>query len=377
MSIGKVTCKYCGCPIIERSLELLSIVPKKQFSFIENQPMKSLSNSFFINKGMVYKPKTKPIQLSSSMTQTDSPLQWLYFAQQEKFPFELPMCESCYHNKSNEMDREEANYTCSYCEILKMFDDLQELKGLEEDIKQEELKVQELEKSISSLEKEQTQLKEDKEFIVSLQDSFKEKYKEHAQLLAEIIRISNNSSDRFSRIDIQKEKEESKQYEENVWNKIHRIEWTENGILFNSINVVSDYQHKKYKNVSICFSLIIKECLLIRQMLRTQLTKCSIITAYSQFSMTRLNLSYLDFNQKSIKRTKSFTYSLQKLSLVVEELITIVSIQFNKYKPLYKISNFTANGLSLSPSTSHWNDAIKYFLSEFKHLREFVLKIVN
>ena len=78
-----------------------------------------------------------------------------------------------------------------------------------------------------------------------------------------------------------------------------------------------------------------------------------------------------------IRKTKKFIVSLQKLSIVVEELISIVILQFSHYKPLYKISNFTVNGLSLHPNEKDWADAIKYFLAQLKHLRDFVLRVVN
>ncbi|ELP94335.1 hypothetical protein EIN_131840 [Entamoeba invadens IP1] len=370
------TCRQCGCEIWEDTLVLLSPTNTRDIKQIRSTNVAMSMATSFAGSRLIRQKTTSP-SLASSLQMSDSPLQCLKYAQKENFPIDLPICDTCYQIIKGEYDREEVNTTNGYCEALKMLDDLEEFGNLVEKISQEKAQVEQLLVEIAELKEQQDDLNQQLFFLQQIEMHEKLEEKMHNKLLKEIVHTSMDSSIRFLRLDIKHESGITNSLMENAWNSIYKIEWTENGVLFCNLNIALDYQKKKYENVALCFKLIIKQCIFLCQMLRTSLKQCSLVNVYCQVGLTKETLSYTDFSVRCVKSQKLFNNSLRKLSTVVEELVVIVMTQFPVYKPLYKVENFLVNGYSIQCTSPNWQNAVKYFLAALRHLRDFVLKVVN
>ncbi|KAL7719419.1 Atg6 BARA domain-containing protein [Entamoeba marina] len=359
MSRRYVQCKHCNGRIYESSLINLSKSVNLNSKPI---PMKMASSMTFSTTPhihqFIFSNKKGKNQTTPSSVKTDSPLKSLFFDKEGvSLPYDLPMCSRCYQKNKIE-------------NILNV--------DVEQQIENERHNVEMLQNEIQQLKLQQNLLNNEKSIMDSLREKNVQLKLQHSLMIAQFYEMAHSSSTRFLQTNIIKDKVEVKTLEDNTWNQLFKMEWTASGVVINGTNIPHSYKNKKWIEVGNAFICIIKQIMLISYVLKMKFQRVSILTPMAPNSNTLSYISNSDFSKRKVRKIKYFAPTLHKLMIVVDELVRYVQNTFSNFKPIYTIFGDKVNGLSVIPiNNPRWDDAIKYFLSTIKYVRDFVITNVT
>ena len=211
--------------------------------------MNTLSTSMFIRKDEKTSEPKKSINLSSSLQDEDNQLKSLFLGteettqeEREKLPFHLPMCENCLYDLKNTLTLQEVSFTNSYCELIRLRDDVAEMSDIDERIKKEEEEVNKLCDELSKLYEERELLNQKQEMFNMVRDLFKQQTESHSSLCTELVKGSTKVSRSFHLYNFKEEKRSLQQeHKGTVWDFLYPMEWDEDGPLVCSISIVQSY----------------------------------------------------------------------------------------------------------------------------------------